>query len=177
MWAKFRSSSPTGKHPLDSWTRSLLGPIAAALGAAFVHPSDEPFQPFQRWAARADTVFNSPIGLLIHPTYGLWHAYRGAFVFDGEIAGIPEPDAEVVSPCLTCTDRPCLDSCPVDAFTSDGYDVNRCAGHLAGGDDPDCGSLGCHARTACPVGVAFTYAPDQMRFHMDAFSGTARGER
>jgi hypothetical protein len=148
----------------------MLLPIADRLGAGYVHPSDEPFQPFQRWAQRADDVWPSPIGLLVHSAYGLWHAYRGAFLFAGDIAGLPDVGRSR-QPCLTCTDRPCLSTCPVDAFTVDGYDADACAGHVRSASEPNCLGDGCAARRACPVGVEFRYGPDQMRFHMEAFSG------
>ena len=172
MWPAFRSGETAGADPLDRWTRERLRPIADRLGASFLHPSDEPFQPFQRWAQRADDVWPSPIGLLIHPTHGLWHAYRGAFLFGHEVAGLP-PTGRRSSPCLTCVDRPCLTTCPVDAFTPDGYDSDSCADHVRSSDTPDCLADGCAARCACPVGVEFRYGPDQMRFHMEAFAGVS----
>ncbi len=135
-----------------------------------MHPSDEPFQPFQRWAQRADDVWPSPIGLLIHPVHGLWHAYRGAFLFADEVTGLPTVGIRS-NPCLMCVDRPCLSTCPVDAFTPAGYDSASCAGHVRSDREPDCRADGCAARRACPVGVEFRYGPDQMRFHMDAFVG------
>lgn len=173
MWDRFRSAETPGPDPLDRWTRATLRPIADDLGAAYVHPSDEPFQPFQRWAQRADDVWQSPIGLLVHPTYGLWHAYRGAFLFPDEMAGLP-PVGERANPCLACADQPCRSTCPVDAFTNEGYDSDACAGHVRSGDQPACLDDGCAARRACPVGVEYRYGPDQMRFHMEAFVGMPR---
>ena len=170
MWPRFRSDEPAGPDPLDAWTRSTLRPIAESFGAAYVHPSDEPFQPFQRWAQRADDVWLSPIGLLVHGEYGLWHAYRGAFVFGDTVTGLPAIGA-AGSPCLTCADQPCLTTCPVGAFTPSGYDVAACAGHVRSAADPRCLELGCAARVACPVGVEFRYEADQMVFHMRAFVG------
>src|SRR5262245_10669844 len=70
MWPHFRAAEQPGADPLDAWTRSVLIPLADELGATFVHPSDEPFVPFQRWARRAEGIAQSPIGLLIHPDYG-----------------------------------------------------------------------------------------------------------
>ncbi len=92
MWPAFRAGEPQGNDPLDTWTRAVLCPIAAELGADFVHPSDQPYQPFQRWAQRADAVWPSPLGLLIHAEYGLWHAYRGAFVFPFLLDSLPPVD-------------------------------------------------------------------------------------
>lgn len=173
MWGPFRAEETPGPHPLDRWARATLQPIAVRLGAEYVHPSDEPFQPFQRWAQRADDVWQSPIGLLVHPVHGLWHAYRGAFLFPTEMTGLP-PTGERPNPCLTCADQPCLSTCPVDAFTSSGYDSESCAGHVRSGEQPACLDVGCAARRACPVGVEFRYGPDQMRFHMEAFVGMSR---
>ena len=173
MWGPFRAAERPGPHPLDGWTRSTLQPIANEFGAVYVHPSDEPFAPFQRWAQRADDVWQSPIGLLVHPTYGLWHAYRGAFLFPQAVVGLPVV-GERSKPCVSCVDQPCRTTCPVGAFTPEGYDSETCAGHVRSGDEPLCLDDGCAARRACPVGVEFRYGPDQMRFHMEAFVGISR---
>jgi ferredoxin-like protein FixX len=175
MWPKFTAERTPGPDPLDRWTREQLVPIAETLGASFVHPSDEPFQPFQRWAQLADDVWASPIGLLIHRDHGLWHAYRGAFLFDHEIADLPEI-GRLESPCLTCADQPCLSACPVDAFGADvsgslTYDAQGCRAHVASGDAPTCLTDGCAARCACPVNADGKYERDQMEFHMAAFVG------
>lgn len=170
MWPAFRAEETAGPHPLDRWTRRVLAPIAQRLGAVYVHPSDEPFQPFQRWAQRADDVWQSPIGLLIHADYGLWHAYRGALLFAQEISGLPDVGRRS-NPCLACVDQPCLTTCPVDAFAPSGYDSASCAQHVRSDRDPNCLAEGCAARCACPVGADHRYGPDQMRFHMEAFVG------
>lgn len=170
MWPHFRAADPGGDDPLDAWTRSVLRPIADSFDADFVHPSDEPFQPFQRWAQRADDVWQSPIGLLIHADHGLWHAYRGAFLFGEPLDGLPAVGL-TQQPCLTCDEKPCLHTCPVDAFAVDGYDADACRGHVRSGAAPDCLHDGCAARCACPVSPATKYDADQMHFHMRAFVG------
>lgn len=170
MWPSFEAERGHGAHPLDQWTRATLAPIATSFGASFVHPSDEPFQPFQRWAQRADDVWQSPIGLLIHAEHGLWHAYRGAFLFPRPVTGLPAIGG-AVSPCVSCVEQPCLSTCPVDAFTSEGYDSASCASHVGSGTDPDCLHGGCAARLACPVGTGSVYGAEQMLFHMRAFVG------
>lgn len=170
MWPPFRASATPGPDPLDHWTRSRLRPIADRFGASFVHPSDEPFQPFQRWAELADDVWQSPIGLMIHPEHGLWHAYRGAFLFGDVITGLPRVGVHE-SPCLACADQPCLSTCPVDAFAPGVYDHERCRGHVRSDAEPRCRFDGCAARRACPVNHDGFYGPDQMEFHMAAFVG------
>ena len=170
MWPVFRAAEQPVDDPLDTWTRSVLVPLATSLGADFVHPSDEPFHPFQRWARQAEGIAQSPIGLLIHPEHGLWHAYRGAFLFPTVLDGLPAP-SDTPSPCLSCADQPCLSSCPVDAFMIGNYDADACRCHVRSRAEPTCIEAGCAARLACPVGTDHKYGPDQMHFHMKAFVG------
>jgi len=163
-----RSDHPTGPNPLDTWTRSVIGPIAAALGARAVFPfGGPPWLPFQRWARRAEGLQASPLGILIHPEFGLWHAYRAALLFDRPI-DLPA-SAPLGFPCDTCADRPCLTTCPVGAVSLRGYDVDNCARHVAGGQGGACREGGCLARRACPVGRDYAYPEAALAFHMAAF--------
>ncbi len=170
MWPAFAASPEgrTGSDRLDRWTRRVVAELAARLGAQPLYPfGGPPYWPFQRWAQRAEAVHPSPLGLLIHPDHGLWHAYRAALLF-AEAIDLPPRD-ERPSPCTTCTSRPCLTACPVGAFTGAGYDVAGCAQHIASASGADCMDLGCRARRACPIGTGHAYGAEQARFHMEAF--------
>jgi len=116
---------------------------------------------------RAGGVHPSPVGALIDPQFGLWHAYRGALAFSDK-RPLPPPDKRP-SPCTACDAKPCLTACPVNAFGPESYDVPACTGHLSRPDGADCLDFGCRARHACPVGQDYRYPPDQARFHMEAF--------
>lgn len=171
MWRHFAPHANDGPDALDRWTRRVVEAIAAPIGAKAVYPFQSPPLPFLRWAMRAEDVQPSPIGVLIHPEYGLWHAYRAALLLPGPIELPAPPDRP--RPCETCLERPCLTACPVGAFDH-GYDVTACRTHLTSGRGEDCLGNGCRARAACPVGAP--YAPGQARFHMAAFqnaTGTA----
>lgn len=171
VWPVFEAVRIDGPNPMNRWTRAVLDDVAQRLGATPHYPfSGPPWLPFQRWAQRAEAVFPSPIGMLIHHDHGLWHAYRGALAFDHAIDGLPARDARP-SPCESCADKPCLTTCPVAAFDGERYDVDVCAGHLRRAEGADCLDLGCRARRACPVGRDAVYLPAQARFHMDAFLG------
>lgn len=170
MWRSFTREprDPAAPHALDEWSRRVVSALAARLGAEAIFPfGGPPWLPFQRWAQRAEPVYPSPIGPLIHPDYGLWHAYRGALAFAARLE-LPPRDRRP-SPCETCRERPCLDTCPVAAFTPQGYDVPRCIDHVVSPAGDDCAGLGCRARRACPVGQSYHYQPAQARFHMTAF--------
>jgi hypothetical protein len=166
--AFFGNGQAPGDNPLDDWTRRVIAPIAARLRARPAFPSDgPPWLPFQRWAMRAEGVKASPLGVLIHPEFGLWHAYRAALVFDRGLELPPTPIR--AHPCYTCLDRPCLSACPVGAVTEQGYAVDNCAAHVGSRDGKLCRSIGCLARRACPVGADHRYPDRAMAFHMAAF--------
>jgi hypothetical protein len=160
--------SDGGPDPLDRWSRRVLESLAAELRAAALFPfGGPPYHPFVPWAKRAEPVGESPLGILIHPDHGLWHAYRGALALRERI-DLPPTDTRPI-PCRTCADKPCLSACPVGAFTVAGYDVPRCVKHISTEAGADCMGQGCRARRACPVGRAARYDPAQSRFHMEAF--------
>jgi hypothetical protein len=176
LWPVFSAAPEAADgapHPLDRWTQRAVSAIAAEVGAAPLFPfGGPPYLPFQRWAMRAESVAPSPLGILIHPDYGLWHAYRGALAFSERLA-LP-PRADRPRPCDSCADRPCLSACPVGAFADGRYDVPRCIYHIGAAAGGECIGVGCLARRACPVGATFFYGEDQARFHMGAFLAANR---
>ena len=171
MWGAFVQSEEAndgGPDALDRWSRRIVSRLAQRLGGTAHFPfGGPPWLPFIRWAQRAGPVYPSPIGPLVHPDHGLWHAYRGALAFR-ERLDIPPRDNRP-SPCTTCADRPCLSACPVGAFSANGYDVDGCAAHIASRAGAPCLGAGCLARHACPVGRDASYGAPQAAFHMRAF--------
>ncbi len=187
LWRAFANSPEFGTlpDPLDRWSARVIEALAEAWGARALFPfGGPPHLPFVAWAKRAEPVAESPLGILIHPDYGLWHAYRGALAF-AEALDLP-PRAERPRPCDSCADRPCLTACPVGAFRAAGaevagpgvadYDVSACADHLAVPAGADCMAEACRARRACPVGREYLYAPEQAAFHMTHFLAARRRE-
>ena len=163
----FRRFAREGRGSLDDWTRAVIEPLAVDLDARAVFPFDVPHQPFLSWARRGGAGHVSPLGLNIHPTYGLWHAYRAALLFPVEF-DLPRVSVRA-HPCETCVAKPCLSACPVSAFDGKTYDVDACGVHVNAGPN-DCMDGGCLARRACPIGVQYQYAKPQAQFHMQAFA-------
>lgn len=148
-FAPFLVRHPDLPHPLNSWVEQTVAGLADACGASAIYTHEgPPFYPFIRWAQLAEPVTPSPIGLLIHPVYGLWHAYRAALLFADEIA-LP-PFAPTPSPCDSCIAKPCLVAGHTDPRQRSGFDA---------------------ARRACPVGPDFVYGDAQSAFHQAAFLG------
>ncbi len=170
-FARWREEQPDkgGDHSLDLWSRKTIQPIADELGAAAYFPSDKPWWPFQQWAMRAEGLRASPLGLLIHPEYGLWHGYRGALGF----ADVLQIDLSPASdcPCDTCLTKPCLNACPANSISESRFDVVSCRSFLASEQgQAGCMVSGCEARNACPVGADYRLPVEQLAFHMAALS-------
>jgi hypothetical protein len=169
LWRAFKAAVPnrTVPHPLDRWLNPILERLADQVGGTLLLPNRGPdFPPIQEWATRAEPVYRSPIGIMIHPEYGLWHVYRAALLFREKLP-LP-PGAAAPNPCDSCAAKPCLKVCPADAFKPDRFDAQACVTHvdsLAGGN---CQGRGCLARRACPVGRGYAYPMDAGAFHMAA---------
>lgn len=155
-------------NPLDTWSRDVIGAVAETFGARAVSPSDKPYLPFQQWAMLAEGLKRSPLGILMHPRYGLWHAYRGALLFEQQL---PIEAAEApIHLCDSCVEKPCLKSCPVDAYSAQGFAYQSCLAHVRGANGGPCRTGGCLDRNACPYGTAYRYPVEVQAFHMAAFA-------
>ena len=177
MWPHFLASGEAQDgqpDPLDRWSRKVINAAALTAGGRVLMPSDgPPYWPFQSWAQRCEQVYPSPLGLLVHPEYGLWHGYRGAIALPGHVDDWDTPPGDIrPSPCESCADRPCLTACPVGAMQPGAYDVAACRTELTrAGPTAPCFDAACLARAACPVGASHRYAPAHGRFHTEAFAG------
>ncbi len=171
FWPQFRQFriNHTGDDPLDAWSRSIAAPIAREFACTAIYPFKKPWWPFQRWIMASEGLKASPLGILIHPEFGLWHGYRAAFGFDHHVdipAGRPTDHA-----CDACVVKPCLQACPVNALKNENFDLTTCRTYLsAPAHDANCMRTGCIARNACPVGRAYQYDVEHLQFHMDALA-------
>ena len=169
LWGPFNLKDYPTTNPLDRWTEESITPIAYNIGARALYPfvkSAGTYWPFQKWAMRAGIASPSPLGILIHPTYGLWFALRAALLLP---ISLGFPASSHAHPCETCVDKPCLSACPVNAFAEGSYAVPACRSYLREPPGNDCMTRSCRARRACPVGQDLTYEPDHAAFHMKAF--------
>jgi epoxyqueuosine reductase len=157
-------------NPLDDFTREIVeGEIAPAarIGGATAHV----VYPFMHDAATlnfielgkaAGLAGPSILGVVVHPIYGPWIAFRAAILIDQEIDA--PGDAAGFDPCPSCTVRSCIPACPVEAIAfPSGWDIPKCLTHRVE-DEPDCAPR-CHARAGCVLGPQHRYPDDELAYH------------
>ena len=161
--AEFSDQLP---HPMDRWSRRVIGQIASDHDAKACFPfGGPPYHPFLDWAKRSGRAWPSPVGPMVHDSQGLMISYRGALGLTEVIA--PSPGT---NPCTTCP-APCLTACPVGAMGATPYNVPKCKAFLDTGAGSGCMGAGCMVRRSCPVGQGIRQ-PAQLAFHMKAFNPT-----
>lgn len=173
LWEVFcasREYSDGKPDPLNRWSERVGTDIAIQVSGTVLFPfGGPPYQPFLQWAKKAESLQHSKLGMLIHPQYGLWHAYRFAIALPYVLDNLEQSKNEIENICVDCVTKPCLTTCPVNAFSDSGYDVSSCYEYLKDNSDSACRTRTCQARLACPEGHKFVYNVDHGRFHMNAF--------
>lgn len=104
----------------------------------------------------------SPLGLGINETYGLWFAYRVAFLTTLAIPLTPRLAGE--SPCQSCETKPCLAACPVGAVKQESpFGVTACTNFRL--QPAAICQDRCLSRLACPVAPQHRYSTEQISYH------------
>lgn len=166
-------------HPLDDFTRAVvedtLAPAVRAQGVRCtpVYPfvADAPTLNFMELGKRAGLAGPSIVGVVVHPVYGPWIAFRAALLVD---VAIDAPGAVLgFDPCPGCLPRSCVAACPAQAVTSaSGWDIPRCLTHRVE-READCTSR-CDARAACVLGPQHRYPDDELAYHQNRALGAMR---
>lgn len=127
--------------------------------------------PLQQLGRFVGWSHQTPLGLGIHPEYGVWFAYRAAFLTTAVLPTIRLPHSP--SHCDRCITKPCITSCPVGAVHAKRpFNVKTCAKHrLRTGSS--CADR-CLARIACPVAPHHRYTLPQIQYHYDIALDTLR---
>lgn len=127
-------------HPLDDFTREVIerevAPSVRAVGVACrpIYPFDVMSINFMELGRIAGLGGPSILGVLVHPTYGPWIAFRAALLID---ADLDSPGAASgFEPCPGCTVRSCIPACPVVRSASRRDGTSRDASSIAWRSSP-----------------------------------------
>lgn len=144
--------------PLDRYVRAAvsraLEPLSHRFEVRLAHEPPPRRVAMQRLAHVAGLAYLSPSHLCVHATFGPWIALRAAVVVDAD--GPVDPPPEPQNPCGDC-EGDCmpkfrhaiaLAGAPGDLATIEGHWEHWLA-----------------VRDACPVGRAYRYGDEQIRYH------------
>ncbi len=166
LWHAMEQHGCQGADPIDDFSARVATAYAAEYlesKAILLYPSSYLIS-LTELGKRARWSFVSPIGLGIHPKFGLWFAYRAVLLV--EVRLHPTAVPEWHSPCDTCVDKPCQTSCPPGAVTEPGsFGLETCSLFRLRENSP-CARK-CLARLSCPVGAEYRYATEQMNYFYD----------
>ena len=169
LWQAVAEFGLQREHPVDELSGHLtdifIGDYLDSPPIQILYPQPADARlPIQQLGRAAGWHHDSPLGLGIHPDYGLWFAYRSVFVTSLELP--TQSVVQAASPCEACLEKPCISACPVDAASSmAAFDIPACTGFRLRDASP-CRHQ-CLARIACPVGAAHRYSSAQQHYHYD----------
>jgi epoxyqueuosine reductase len=128
LWAELTREPFHSSDPVDDYSRAHTAHFASHYlddtGWRLLYPGDV-FFPLNLLGELVSWGRPSPLGLGIHPEYGLWWAYRTVFLSQLRLpvtTVVPAPH-----PCDGCVGQPCLAACPAGALSATaGFDVYAC---------------------------------------------------
>jgi hypothetical protein len=143
-------------HPLDRYVATVLDGAdaifaAAGIAARRLEPTFlfEPRVDFRRLAELAGLGGPSPLGMIVHPTFGPWWGLRGAWIVAADL------------PATAALPRPC-DGCPAP-----------CKRAIPAGAEGTIAAATRAAREACVID-AHRYRDEQLDYHYRPEEGRAR---
>ena len=173
VWSAMKASGTGGNDPMDTYSSQVATEYARKFlngESKLLYPFGETFD-LRRLGKLAGWCFPSPLGIDIHPTYGLWFAYRALLVVEQRLE--PSEREEFDSPCEQCLDRPCQSACPAGAVGDiDAFNLTNCVTFRRQEQSP-C-NYRCLARLSCPVGSEYRYSKEQLNYHYGRSLATIR---
>ena len=82
MWKQGDEARTHQRMTLDEPNRVVIGELAYKLGVLPLCLFSKPYLPIQTWEQGAKACFVSSMEKSIHPSYSLWHVYRGALALE-----------------------------------------------------------------------------------------------
>ena len=174
MWAALQAWGMQTTGPVDHFStvmaRKFIADYLHHPPTLWLYPDTPYIVPLQQLGELAGWSYPSPLGSGISPIYGVWFAYRAAFLTNADIPVMRH--APVPSPCDKCAEKPCMTTCPVQAVQLNAFAVDACAHHRLRPKSP-CMDR-CLARMACPFFPEHRYTLPQIQYHYTHSLGTIK---
>lgn len=179
LWQRFKAEQVQGDEPLDqmcvnAWKSVVEKEPLRNPNYQILYPTAEPLAStgvsLPALGALAGWHHTSPLGIGIHPQFGLWSAYRLLILTDTNLANVSNlqndnlnAGTEAQSPCDACASKPCLAACPAGAVNATAFKVSDCIDHRM--SPGSACQQQCLSRIACPVAREHRYTKEQINYH------------
>ena len=165
LWSQLQQTDISIADPVDTYslnlTQQFIDGYLDGAASLIVYPSDN-LVPLGQLGELTGWSHPSPLGQGINAEYGVWFAYRTAFLTTAVLPIMTSPLTD--SPCTSCIDQPCLTACPVGATEENGrFAITLCTQHRLQSNSP-CADR-CLARMACPIAPEHRYTLPQIQYH------------
>jgi hypothetical protein len=165
MWQALQERGKDTADPVDAYsialTRQFIRDYLDDAQSHWLYPDTDYIVPLQQLGEAAGWSYPSPLGSGISPVYGVWFAYRAAFLTNADLPLLQDDPA--ASPCSTCVEKPCITTCPVGAVRADDFGITECVSFRLQPASP-CADR-CLARLACPFFPQHRYSLEQIQYH------------
>ncbi len=167
LWDALQEWGMKTADPVDHYsttiTRQFIHDTLHDPPTLWLYPNTSYLVPLQQLGQLAGWSAPSPLGQGINPAYGVWFAYRTAFLTVKELPLTRLRGQSQASLCAICTDKPCIQTCPVGAVQSQHFDVDKCVKHRL--ETQSICADRCLARMACPFFPEHGYSLEQIQYH------------
>ncbi len=166
MWQQLQLFGHHTNDPVDHYsqvmTQTFIDEYLGAPPTLMLYPLTSVMIPLQRLGTLAGWSHPSPLGLGINQKYGVWFAYRAAFLTDAPLPLTDNPTT--ASPCDSCYDKPCITACPAGAVQGiNQFKLRECGTFTISSNSP-CQDR-CLSRMACPQAPQHNYTLEQIQYH------------
>lgn len=166
LWKNLPHPLIEENHPIDRFSIEQMKLFAKNYledDIQILFPHSEYTIPLQRLGRFMNLSRSSLLGLDINKEYGVWFAFRGAFLTSVKI---PEQKMkDFSSPCESCPDQPCINACPATAVLKNAqFNISQCATYRLS-DNSKCKNS-CLSRLSCPYKSEHQYESEQIHYHM-----------
>ncbi len=165
FWARLQEAGLKTADPVDTFsiqlTQQFITHYLDNPPQVQLYPLTDFILPLTQLGELAGWSHPAPIGQGINATFGVWFAYRSAFLVNGRFPTMSQPATP--SPCTHCDDKPCITACPPAAVHPTAFNIYTCA-HYRITPHSACADR-CLARLACPIAPEHRYSLPQIQYH------------
>lgn len=164
FWDNFLRYKPKSTDPIDEYSieiiRNYFTKEHPHINFKIIYPGPS-IIPLQKIGAMAGWHNPSPFMVGINRNWGSWFAYRVVLLSKSsfqENSPMTNP-----SPCDSCEEKACINSCPANALSNLGLNLEKCSEYRIK-KNSICRDQ-CYARIKCPVGNQHRYKKEQIQYH------------